>query len=396
MRRRGFVTGIGLTALGAAGLGLGPASTAYALPGRHRGSRPAAGTGALLQGEWQRVGAPEGTPAALLNDVAASGPGSAWAVGEDNIPGGIPRGRPLALRWDGAAWARTDVSHLGIGGALVAVAAGPDGRAWALADDGAATSPVTRLLAWDGSRDGGTWREVPYPGRGEAGTALNAVAVGPDGRVWVAGSKGGRAGLMCGDGSAWHWVKPVPDEASPVPYGVHIASSGDIWISGPVIARWDGRDWTVLPPVQAIRLTVTDLLPSAPDDVWVTGAAFGVGGPPDKPPGIVLQRWNGTEWTSWRDRAPFTVGALTSICADARGRPALISGWDFWDQSRSHYLRWDAAAEAWTSQRGPATPEIKPLMNNVTAIPGTDGFWSVGTTSRYAYPPAQLHVERYA
>ncbi|MBR7678995.1 hypothetical protein KDA82_39880, partial [Streptomyces daliensis] len=74
--------------------------------------------------------------------------------------------------------------------------AGPDGRAWALADDGAATSPVTRLLAWDGSRDGGTWREAPYPGRGEAGTALNAVAVGPDGRVWVAGSKGGRAGLM--------------------------------------------------------------------------------------------------------------------------------------------------------------------------------------------------------
>lgn len=374
MRRRLFVRGLAVTG---AGLSL-PVPLAGAA--RARTATPASAAAAA----WQHVAAPAAQEAAHLLAVAAAGPGRAWAVGEQ-ARNGSTIGTPLALSWNGSEWSLNDLSHLTYRGGLRSVAALPSGEsAWAIGTD---TAGHDQLLAWDGT----TWREADFPGRGEPGTRLTDVTSAPGGRFWVSGRHGDRAGLMRGgNGTAWRWCRPLPDEAAPTPSGVHVTPDGEVWVYGDVIARWDGA-WTVLPRTLGIRASVTGLLPVAHDDIWLTGFAYGVGGPPGKPPGVTLEHWDGNQWTSVK--APFTVGLLSGIAGDAAGRPDRICGWDFWDQKRAHYLRWDGAA--WISERGPETPATY-MPQGIAPIPGTDGgYWSVGTTSSAPFPPAQLRVERF-
>lgn len=370
MRRRAFVRGI--TAVGAgAALPLPLAATAAARPANARRAA-----------SWREAPAPAGQPAAHLTALAAAGPDLAWAVGEQGRSGGA-LGTPMALSWNGADWSATDLSHLTYTGGLRSVAVDPSGAtALALGTD---TAGRDQLLAWDGT----TWRERAFPGRGDAGTKLTAVAAGPDGGFWVAGRHEGRAGLLRGVGGKWRWCRPLPDEAAPTPYGVRVTRGGEVWVFGDVIARWDGA-WTVIPRNVGIRASVSGLLPVAHDDIWLTGFSYGVGGPPGKPPSVVLQHYDGTQWT--QVTAPFGVGLLSGITEDAAGRPDRISGWDFWDQKRAHYLRWDGTA--WVSERGPEVPTTY-MPEAITAIPGTDGgHWSAGTTSSSPFPPAQIRVER--
>ncbi|TGB07292.1 hypothetical protein [Streptomyces sp. MZ04] len=380
MRRRAFVRGFAATG---AGLTLPLPSADTAAAAASAAARPSA-AGSSAAGSWQEVPAPPGQEAAHLVAVAAAGPTLAWAVGEQGRYGGTV-GTPIALSWDGSAWSTADLSHLTYSGGLRAVAAGPPGgAAWAL---GTNTAGQDQLLAWDGT----TWREADFPGRGEPGTRLTDVTSGPDGGFWVSGRHGDRAGLLHGDGGTWRWCGPLPDEAAPTPSGVHVTPGGEVWVHGDIIARWDGA-WTVVPRRLGIRASVSGLLPVAHDDIWLTGFAYGVGGPPGKPPGVTLQHYDGTQWTDIK--APFGVGLLSGIVGDADGRPDRISGWDFWDQKRAHYLRWDGTA--WVSERGPETASTF-LPEALTRIPGADGgYWSVGTTAFSPYPPAQLRIERYA
>ncbi|WP_407566216.1 hypothetical protein [Streptomyces sp. 184] len=396
MRRRSFVrgltattaaTGLGLTAAGHAhATGTGTAAT-----GGHR-SVPTARSRAAA---WREVAVPAGEPAVLLNAVAAAGPDLAWAVGEE-ARSGSASGRPLARTWDGSAWQPTDVSHLAFAGSLRNVAAAPAGAAgavaaWAVAYDRAGAD---HLLAWDGA----TWREHDFPGRGEAGTELWAVTVAPDGTVRVSGTRDGASRVLRSDdagGTRWSWSPALPtdDGSAPSLWNVHVDGAGATWVSGGlVVARYDDGSWHVLPKLFGLRLSVTDLLPVAPDDIWLTGHDYGAGGPPGKPPGVVLRHYDGTAWSDVA--APFTVGSLGAIAPDAAGRPAVIAGWDFWDGTSAHYLRWDGTA--WTSERGPVgAGGVTPLMSALAPIPGTAGFWSVGTTAQSPFPPAQARIERY-
>ncbi|CAL9317593.1 hypothetical protein ABZ568_39880 [Streptomyces olindensis] len=370
MRRRRFITGLGGLVGAGAGLGLVPA-----------GARPAAA--AVRDGgaprEWEAVTAPEATPAAQLRDVAAAGPGLAWAVGEEGLSGSV-RGAALALVWDGTAWQRT---RAGFNGYLGSVAATSDGSAWAV---GADTSGTARLLAWDGS----TWRETDYPGRGTAGTSLAAVTTGPRGHVWVSGRTGDGSVLLHGHRGKWTWLEPPPVTTTVPPYHIHRSLCGDIWVYGSeLVARWDGDAWTVLPSPGGVRAGFTGLLPVARDDIWMTGYDYGIGGPPGKPPAVRLLHGDGSSWEYVK--APFGVGMLSGIVGDAQGRPDRIAGWDFWDQTRAHYLRWDGTA--WVSERGPlATTPV--VMNALAKVPGSGGYWAVGTTSTSPSPTALPRIER--
>ncbi|MFC4463317.1 hypothetical protein ACFPH6_01615 [Streptomyces xiangluensis] len=381
MRRRRFISGV----LGA-GAGMGLVSASGGAAGASSGDL-VRDTGALGQDvqeahEWQAVAAPECAEAAQLAGLAAAGPRLAWAVGEEGRSGRT-RGTPLALVWDGEAWARVSLAHLGFSGYLNSVAGTSAGSAWAVGADAAGAA---RLLAWDGR----TWQEAEFPGRGEAGTLLTGVAVGPDGHAWISGWNGDSSVLLHGDGTSWTWCEPLPSGTAATASGVRVTSGGDVWVydSG-LVARWDGDAWTELPPPGGIRATVTGLLPVADDDIWLTGYAYGVGGPPGKPPAVTLLHGDGSTWRSIA--TPFTVGMLTGIVCDEQGRPDRISGWDFWDQTRAHYLRWDGGA--WVSERGPSatTPVV---VNALAAVPGSGGYWSAGTTSSSPYPPAQVRIER--
>lgn len=365
MRRRRFLGGVGAL------VGAGVFGTAT-------GTGTAVARGVAVPREWEAVGAPECTPAAQLIDVAAAGSGLAWAVGEEGRNGST-RGTPLALVQSGGAWTRVDLAHLGFGGALHSVAGTCARSAWALGTG-------AHLLAWDGQ----TWQEADFPGSGQSGTTLTGVAVGPDGEVWCSGRDSEGSVLMQG---ARRWLPPLPSGSTATPSGVRVAPDGQVWVYGPgIVARWNGTAWTELPAYTGIRLTVTGLLPVAHDDIWLTGYDYGVGGPPGKPPGVTLLHGDGTTWQSVT--APFTVGMLTGIVADERGRPDRISGWDFWDQNRAHHLRWDCDAAAWVSERGAAS-DTPVVISSLVSVPGSAGsYWAVGTTSTSPYPPAQVRIER--
>ncbi|MGP3991012.1 hypothetical protein [Streptomyces sp. 3N207] len=318
--------------------------------------------------------APAAAPASRLLSVSAASAELAWAVGEQGVPEQGAGGSPLALRWDGAAWSHTDVRHLGLNGSLRAVSGTSSGAAWAVGED---RDGADRLLRWDGS----TWRQVRYPGDGDPATVLTWVAADGDGRAWVTGQHEGRPKLLCFDGSKWTWTPPIPGATSPnAPWRVRVSPSGGVHTVGWDLARWDEGaasrgSWTVLPPLTGIRLGVNDLLPTAPDDLWAVGAAFGVGGPPGKPPSVVLAHFDGTEWTHVTgDTLPFKIGSLNAITGGGTGTggvgggPGLIGGWDFWDDSSAHYLRWTGAE--WAGERG-AADGVDAYVRDVASIPGT-------------------------
>ena len=96
-------------------------------------------------------------------------------------------------------------------------------------------------------------------------------------------------------------------------------------------------------------------------------------------------------WT--RPDVGFTVGALSAVAADARGRAAWISGWNYQDQTRSTYLRRDGTG--WTVVRGPQGPAPAPYLNDITRIPGTGDYWSAGMTRPVAAPPTETYTERF-
>ncbi|MBC9724151.1 hypothetical protein H8R17_03820 [Streptomyces sp. TRM68367] len=362
-----------MSGLAGAGAGLGLASTsggpAAAVP--VTAGRPRTGPH-----DWQAVPAPECTPAALLLDVAAAGPGLAWAVGEEGR-NGATRGTPVALRWDGTAWTRTSA---GSGAPLHSVAAAPDGTAWAVGGN--------RLLSWDGQ----AWQEADFPGRGASGTSLTGVTTGPRGHVWLSGRNSDGCVLLHGHRGRWTWVDRPPSGTTATPSGVTRTPCGDVWVYGVgIVARWNGDAWTELPGYQGLRASVTGLLPVADDDLWLIGYDYGVGGPPGKPPGVLLLHGDGSTWESAPTR-PFGVGMLTGIVGDAQGQPDRISGWDFWDQNRAHYLRWENGT--WVSERGPAA-ETPVLIHSLAGVPGSPGaYWAAGMTTSSPYPPAQVRIER--
>jgi hypothetical protein len=353
------------------------------------GSGPVrADASALRTQGWQAVPAPGSTPAAQLRRIAAAGPQLAWAVGEEGLAG-PSRGRALAMLWDGSSWVKTDLSHLNHT-RLSDVAGVCSTAAWSV---GLPAGTASQLLRWDGT----TWREAAFPGRGEPDVRLESVAVDSDRQVWICGSRGGTARLLHGDGRQWRWLDPLP-VASANLYRVVLRSPGEVWVSGDqgsgggwsgLVARWNGS-WTVLPPIAGLRLGISDLHPAGSDDVWAVGTEFGIGGPPGRPGNPALAHWDGTVWT--RVQPGFTVGALSGIAGDAQGRPAWISGWNYQDQSRSTYLRWDSGT--WTVVRGPAGAATAPYLNDVTPVPGTTGFWSAGMTSPTPAPPTEAYTER--
>ncbi|MES5821350.1 hypothetical protein [Streptomyces sp. RG80] len=353
--------------------------------GATRAAPPVVGPRVAGPHDWQTVPAPACGPAAQLLGVAAAGPDLAWAVGEEGRNGST-RGTPLALVWDGAAWNRLDLTHLGWSGGYLRSVAGSQGAAWAVGTDKAG---VARLLRWDGV----TWQESDFAGRMAYGTSLTGVALDADGRVWLSGRNSDGCVLLSGDGTddGWDWPTPPPTPPTSAPAGLCVAPDGKVWVyDAALVARWDGETWTELPAPAGLRPYVTGLLPVADDDVWLTGYDYGVGGPPGKPPSVTLRHWDGGAWSY--ATTPFTVGMLTAIVGDGQGAPDRIAGWDFWDQTRAHHLRWSDGS--WVSERGPlSTTPV--LISALAAVPGAaGGYWAVGTDSSSPYPPAQVRIER--
>jgi hypothetical protein len=232
----------------------------------------------LAAGAWRSVDVPGGGPSYnVLDDVAATGPGSAWAVGSYFDRGRV--GRTLIEKWNGKRWRLVEGPRTGGGDAeLLGVAAGSPGRVWAVGSvirDGRQAALIER---WNGT----AWRIERLPALVGSSSLNDVVSTGTD--AWALGSLADARGirrplLMRWNGKRW---KPAP--APGVVGSIASASAsadGDVWAIGssattsdlrPLVLHWDGSAWqTVTPPSMGGRGALTSVSVAPDGHVWISG-----------------------------------------------------------------------------------------------------------------------------
>ncbi len=179
----------------------------------------------------------------------------------------------------------------GASGRVFAVAAGPDGTLWAAgtADNGED--------GWVSRWDGASWTLVG----GAFDDMVLALAVGPDGAVYAGGSfshAGAVAarGMARWDGGAWHPLGAGVYDPSSWPSGatdIAFGPDGSLYVGGAfthagtvqascAVARWDGTAWSAIGACGG-TMPYVNALAVGPDGAVYTGA-------------VGVRRWNGTAW----------------------------------------------------------------------------------------------------
>jgi len=219
--------------------------------------------------------------------------GSLWAIGI----GGVPDDRSGIFSFDGDGWTLRATTT----GDPHALAVGPDGTVWVLAtdllrleDDGS----LTTIEAWSDVYGGDAkWLEL---------------AVTPDGDVWLVGTRGrsqeGAERLLRFDGEGWAAIPgPIPGPEGWEPgfmgRGLDVGADGALWVkaSRTSVARFDDPGWTTFTEADGVKPwgvpddVFTDLLEVAAD-----GSLWLIGSPTEEPEDCCgVSHYDGTTWTSY-------------------------------------------------------------------------------------------------
>ena len=353
------------------------------------GAAPAQATTTATTPAW-RVAAmpPLGLPSRLV-DVAATGPGNAWAVGHQEPGSGTPVSPPpyALLHWNGDRWCERllpdDI------GALSAVSAASASNVWTVGRD-LQFSPYA--AHWNGKRWQG-YRPLGQdhqPGLFDVSTrGRRAVFVGGDGGPLVVEWDGRRFARATVPGAdAWfgglYGVATAPGGAA---FAVGEWYVGDGPHAEPLIVQRTGSRWRIapLPAIPAAQLR--GVWARSANDVWAVGTVDY-----DSAPKPLILHWDGARWL--RVPAPIDTGGLTAVAGDAAGN-LWVSVADQAPADIQHpgslFLRY--AGGRWSTAYGPRVENADPHLSALTNIPGTSAFWSVGWVSHPAADSTPL-IER--
>jgi hypothetical protein len=132
-------------------------------------------------------------------------------------------------------------------------------------------------------------------------------------------------------GSTWRWTEPIdPGPLEDEFLGVTATPDDTVWAVGkhetsernyqPLIERWDGAAWSLVPSPTIPGSAVLKDVVTAPDGtMWAVGWIVGHGGVTVP----LVERWNGTAWA--RVAAP-GHGQLSGVAIEADSRPIAV-GW---------------------------------------------------------------------
>lgn len=271
---------------------------------------------------------------------------SAWGlprVGASTLPDDVGPGveQLLAGQW----------SVLAGGDEVLSLAAGDDGRLWAGTEGGG-------LLRWDA--DGSFAQDLPGAGLPPIGTRIFAIAVAPDGAVWLAGSLG-IARRFDGRWTAYGPAEGLP----PGPFvALAIAPDGRVWTGSaheglaglaPGESRWQVIDAVPFAP-EPVDLPkgpgskrIADLALDRAGRLWV---AHGTGDSGKRPALSMLD----TQRDRWKHLPPVAPGAATmSPSSDQIVALALDPATDdLWAASWGRgLLRRRADSGLWSAQEPP-------------------------------------------
>ncbi|WAZ26226.1 hypothetical protein STRCI_007780 [Streptomyces cinnabarinus] len=189
-------------------------------------------SGAAGTASWSALPVP---PAAVspvtVSDLAARGPGEAWASGYEHAADGL---RPMLYRWDGTDWSRETgfpgADELGWLGKVQFVGE----EVWIFHNRVGAGEILRRSASG--------WSSVPLPQ--DLWTYQDFTAV--PGAAWVVGEDDTGLKVLHYDGSAWT-AQAVPDGVHYL-MGITARTATDVWAwgdtsTGTAILRWDGTAW---------------------------------------------------------------------------------------------------------------------------------------------------------
>lgn len=279
---------------------------------------------------WRVAASPEGY---FLNAVVAVSVEDAWAVGSAG-------GGTLVEHWNGTAWNRVASPSPGSpSNTLNAVAALAPNDVWAVGGYNIAGSLLPLIEHWDGT----SWKVVASPALPDVTQSMLVALTRIPGtnQLWAVGYtlKYPRPSyeqvlIERWDGSAWHVVAgpTLPDGSFGGELkGVAALSATDAWAVGgyaasdhtrqPLIARWNGTQWKVVPayvPGGAEAGFLSSVAASGTRDVRAVGEFFadGVGLPQ-----AMIAQWDGATWKVSASPDPGDRGnsALNGVSADGSG-----------------------------------------------------------------------------
>lgn len=228
---------------------------------------------------WSALPVSAAAPPVTVSDLAARGPGEAWATGYEQAADGV---RPMLYRWDGAAWSR-DTTFPG---------AGEPGRLGKVQFVGKEVwifhnrAGEGEILRW--SAEG--WSAVPLPRTLWTYQGFAAVP----GAAWVVGEDDTGLKVLHYDGSGWT-TQSTPDGVLFL-MGITARTATDVWAwadtsTGTTVLRRDGTVWrdakVPLPPNSNVHTILLE--PSG--RVTIGGSQY-----TDGVARTYLMAWNGHAW----------------------------------------------------------------------------------------------------
>jgi hypothetical protein len=305
-------------------------------------------------------------------------------------------GRPQAS--PAGCVAQADPSSGGAGDLLLAVTGAPK-RAVAVG---------VHYVGGDGRalvmrRAGGAWSVVHVPIDGNKAVVQLQDAATAGSTTWSVGAYRNDApvaGTL--SGRHWRWTSPVDPGALEDEFlGVATAPGGAVWAVGkhqvrdrdyqPLIERYDGRSWTVVPsPPIGGSAVLKDVAFGSDGAGWAVGWAVGEGGVATP----VIERWDGSRWSLERAAGG---GVLTGVAMAPDGAPVAVGWREADDGDRIVSLR--LVRGAWAPIAGDGDPGRLTAIASGTAVvasglrDGADGLpVPVAFVYRHGWQPIDLGV----
>jgi hypothetical protein len=329
---------------------------------------------AVCDAAW-RVQSTAALPAdAVLHDVAVTGQGETWVVGESGARG-------LLARFSNGSWT---TSRYGIAGQLVSIRSvdAQPGVAWAIGvvrpDVFQFGSPIVLV------NTGAGWKRMALPAT-VASAALRSVVIRNSNDVWIAGSSGNHPLAVHWDGS-----RLIAETLTFTGFGTGIEAppDGGVVMVGNSFSPYgagawhrNGYGWVQdrVPPQSVGEEFATNQVDGTRTNAWAVG--FLIGGCCGTFSWV--HRWNGSRWI---DRTPATGTAFLDVLVPPRGGHVFAVG----QSSCGDGCIFDAPAEVWewdgaTWTNRPVRGLSQTIDSRLVAVDG-DGNgnrWAVGNRNDF-------------
>lgn len=357
--------------------------------------------------DWAIVSSPNTSDATnSLEDVTCTSASDCWAVGYSF---GSSAQQTLIQHWDGTSWQivpspNTSATQHNV---LQSVTCASASECWAVGSSENGDAEQTLIVRWNGA----SWSIVPSPNNGALTNVLNGVTCAAASNCFAVGTYLYETGdpvfkptafgtlIERWDGVSWSIV-PSPDEqvpgCSPFPSesctrldnilrDVTCISASDCRAVGGsgssgLIQRWDGTSWQIVDSADNGERTfaLQSVTCTSSSDCWAAGYFYEPGSNAEFPQ-TLIERWNGTAWSTVPSPNPSETSSLVDVTCASPMECWAVGAYGKDEKTLTLIQKWDG--NAWsTVPSADVAGQNQNRLNGVTCTSASD-CWAVGLTS---------------